>query len=504
MTKRNTKNNGLSRRDVLKGAAGVFAAGGLVAGCDEDDGDGHEFDELELEGDRGPSLDPAECEGGAALSPQELLAPIDHIVVLMMENRSFDHMFGSLSLLEGRTDVDGLKGGETNPGANGEDVEVFHLDTRQKLHHLPHKWEPMHDAFNDGRNDGFVLAHHEANKEESLTAGPEVMGFLKREDVPVMYELADHYSLCDRWFCSVMGPTWPNRFFMHAASSGGRQSNRPKFFLDSVWGKLRDKDLKGKNYFSDLPWAAAAMGKIRGFSRLSSFFKDAQNGELPDFSIIDPGFFFSTSDHPKEVGGDSDHPEMGPNVNLGQILISTIYKALAEGPKWNNTLLCITYDESGGFFDHVPPPKTVDERDEFRQLGFRVPGLVIGPHVRRGCINSNQFEHSSIIATATEKWGLDPINDRVRASNDLSSCIHPDLLDNPQPGIDLPRIDVDEDDLIRKLQPVDTQPEMKLLADSGQIPSELDLRGDIKTEVRDLIHKAREYDLVRDVFKARG
>ena len=126
--------------------------------------------------------------------------------------------------------------------------------------------------------------------------------------------------------------------------------------MDSVWDRLRSADLKGLNYFSDLPWAAAAMGKLRGFSRMKSFFEDCESGDLPEFSILDPGFFSSTSDHPKEFGGDSDHPEMGPNVNLGQLLISTIYRALAESPKWNKTLFMITYDESGGFYDHVPRP----------------------------------------------------------------------------------------------------------------------------------------------------
>jgi phospholipase C len=487
-----TKHNGVSRRTILKGA-GAVAAGGITVGCGDVQYDGGDDDFRD-----------AMCEGGADLDPDQLLAPVENIVVLMMENRSFDHQFGSLSLLEGREDVDGLKGGESNPGANNEKVEIFHLDQFRKLHHLPHNWDPMHSAFNGGKMDGFVKAHHEANKAETLEAGPEVMGFLTRDDLPISYTLADNYTLCDRYFCSVMGPTWPNRFYLHAASSGGRKTNHPKFFMKNIWGALKDKDVRGVNYFSDLPWAAAALGKFTGFSRMSSFFEDAEKGKLPPFSILDPGFFSSTSDHPKEFGGDSDHPEMGPNTNLAQLLIATIYKALANSPQWNKTMFIITYDESGGFYDHVAPPSVMDERSEFQQLGFRVPTLVIGPHVRSGCINNNLFEHASVIATATTKWGLEPLNARVDSSLDLSSCIHPDFIGKPNAPIDLPQIEIDEGRLIEKLELLDTQPELRLAADSGDMPRELDLRSEFRQSVRELVRKGTEYGIVHPVkqFKA--
>ncbi len=485
----------LTRRAILRGSGalgmGSLAAAGL--GCNEGGGPGLD-----------PMLRHAECIGGPAMSADELLAPVENIVVLMMENRSFDHMYGSLSLMEGRDDVDGLLGNESNPTHDGGTADIFELDPFQKLHHLPHKWEPMHDAFNDGVNDGFVKAHHEANKHETLTAGPEVMGFLQRRDMEIMYALADNYTLCDQWHCSVMGPTWPNRFFMHAGQSGGRKTNHPKFFMDSIWGRLRDADIEGTNYFTDLPWAAAAMGKLRGFSRLSSFFEDAERGRLPAFSILDPGFFSSSSDHPREFGGDSDHPEMGPNVNLGQLLVATIYRALAESPQWNKTMFIITYDESGGFYDHVAPPTTIDQRGEFQQLGFRVPSLVIGPHVRSGCVNNNLFEHCSILSTAQRRFGLESLNQRVDVTADLSSAINPDYVNNPQAAITLPEVEIDEDRLIEKLLPVDTQPELGLIADAGGIPAEFDRRADFKSDVRGLVHKARDYGLVHSVseFKA--
>lgn len=493
----------VSRRNILRGSAAMATS--LSMGCDTPEG-------------------AAGFRQGA-----DLLANVEHIVVLMMENRSFDHYFGALTLPtnhenpelqgEGRqllafdrnanplqqdpdgVMVTGLTGDETNPGAEGETVNLFHLDRRQKLHHLPHKWEPMHDAFNGGKMDGFVKAHHEANKHESLTAGPEVMGIHKREDIPVLYELADNYTLCDRYFCSVMGPTWPNRFFLHAASSGGRKTNKPRPFLDTVWGALDDEGLDGINYFSDMPWATGGMFKMRGLRTMGTFFEHCAEDRLPPFSILDPGFFFAMSDHPgerlsRDFGGNSAHPEMGPNNNLADVLIATIYAALANSPAWERTLFLITYDESGGFHDHVPPPMVNDERDEFRQLGFRVPTLVIGPHVKQGFIDHTQLEHSSVAATLTSRFGIEALNKRVETSNDFSNAIDPELLDNPSAPITLPKVQIDEDELIQKLELIETQHELAFMADNGETPAQYDLRKRHREEVTMLINKAKDFDLI--------
>ena len=460
------------------------------------------------------------------------LSNIDHFVVLMMENRSFDHYFGALTLPERATDaafgqgtkehlgldedplaadpagdrVIGLTGDETNPGPDGAPVGIHHLDRRRALHHLPHKWEPMHQGFNNGAMDGFVMAHHEANLEAG-DAGPEAMGYHNETDIPVLYKLAEEYTLCDRYFCSVMGPTWPNRFFLHACTSGGRQTNKPRPFLDTIWGRLKDEGLKGRNYFSDLPWASAGFFKLRGLRTLSRFFKDCADGDLPDFSILDPGFFFATSDHPDErpirqgdrldrdFGGNSAHPEMGPNNNLADILIATIYKAIAESPQWKNTALIITYDESGGFHDHVAPPKVHDERDEFRQLGFRVPTLVIGPWMKRGFMDHTQLEHCSVAATIDARFGTEPLNRRAEESNTFANAIDPTLTD-PRDPVELPKVEVDLDELIQHLEINPTQKEMGLLADNGATPGHLDLRRRHKEEMKILFDTARDFDLV--------
>ncbi|MFZ6185735.1 alkaline phosphatase family protein [Nannocystis pusilla] len=394
------------------------------------------------------------------LSPEELLAGIEHVVVLVMENRSFDHYFGSLDFLEGRV-VDGLNGDEWNPSIGLGDVTVFKLDEFQPQD-PPHEWDECHTQFNLGDCNGFVFE----NEKKNPGYGEQVMGYHVREQIPVLYALADNFALCDRWFCSVMGPTWPNRYYVHACSSDGGKSNFPSPFLQTLWHACDDAGVTSRIYFTDVPWVAGAFplvptvwGKladgIDGFSldaltnpnNLDRFFADAAAGALPNFTIIDPGFT-SNDDHP-------DH-----DIQLGQILIGAIYKALAEGPGWEKTLFIITYDEHGGFYDHVPPPTTVDDEPEFTQMGFRVPSLVIGPRVRKGCVVSTQFEHCSIGATLMRRFGIAALNDRMATANDVSSCINPEYLSDPQPGPPIPLVDVSIDRITARVGRTTSQHEL--------------------------------------------
>ncbi|MCA9661503.1 MAG: alkaline phosphatase family protein [Myxococcales bacterium] len=377
---------------------------------------------------------PDECMDGAGGDPETLLAGIDHIVVLMMENRSFDHYFGARKLVEGEAS-NGLSGDESNPTYEGEDIQVFKMNDFEPKD-PPHGWESCHFQFNLGDNNGFVVENEKANPGFEA----QVMGYHVRDQLPALYELADNFTNCDNWYASVMGPTWPNRFYLNAATSGGEKDNFPNPLLKTIWHLLVDADVSSRIYFTDVPWVAGSFPLVPtvwsrfaegygGFNiatltnpyKLDNFFDDCEAGTLPAVSFLDPGFT-SNDDHP-------DH-----NIQLGQVLIGSIYKALAESPLWEKCLLVITYDEHGGFFDHVAPPKTIDEDVEFRQLGFRVPGLVIGPHVRRGCVNSTQFEHISVLTTIAKRFKLPWLNERHEKANDLSPCIHPDYVDNPQPA----------------------------------------------------------------------
>lgn len=370
----------------------------------------------------------SDCESSDEASFDALFAGIDHIVVLMMENRSFDHVFGALALLEGRT-VDGLTGRESNPDGNGDPVAVFPLGEANVEGDPSHSWEGSRAQWNEGANDGFVQSFEN-------TGGPvpeQVMGYYDRARLPVSYALADHYALCDRYFASVMGPTWPNRFHANLGTSNGTMSNDAVSDLPSIFDRLDEAGVSNVYYNAGIPFAFT-FGKTEGFGTMAEFFDAAAAGTLPSFCMVDPIFTVG------ENLGNDDHPPVDPS--FGQAFIASVYQALANSPSWNNTLLVLTYDEHGGFFDHVAPPETTDDIPEFRQLGFRVPTVVIGPRVRRGCVTSTVLDHVAIVATVTRKWGLAPLSSRADASADFSVCLDPAFIDDPQPPAPIPALAV--------------------------------------------------------------
>ncbi|MBX3190805.1 MAG: alkaline phosphatase family protein [Labilithrix sp.] len=357
------------------------------------------------------------------LSARELLAGIDHIVVLMMENRSFDHFLGALALdagYAGKATVEGLAGTETNPAPDGSPVQVFKMSNFTP-EDPPHGWEACHAQYNAGQNDGFVKAHVGASQDE-------VMGYHDRSQIPLYYWFADNFAICDSWFASVLGPTWPNRFYLHATTSKGKTSNSP--FLtgapDTIWDRLKDKKLTFKNYAAGATtwYVGGFVGKLLSLNPsagIGEFFTAAKNGTLPSFSIIDPDYMAS-----------DDHPSH--NIQRGQAFVASVYKALADGPAWNKTLFIITYDEHGGFFDHVAPPVAVDDLADFQRQGFRVPAFVIGPTVKKGYVCKTQLEHSSVAATLKTRFDIKSLSKRMDAASDVSDCIDPAKVRSKSPS----------------------------------------------------------------------
>jgi len=476
----------ITRRDALRGLG--VAAGTVVLGCGSGDPAG-DVDPGSIDaaaGDApgtppdGPDLDAREIDAGPPIdapSADDLLAPIDTFVVLMMENRSFDHYLGALQLHEGLA-CDGLAGTMSNPAPNGATVYVHRLDDFTP-EDPPHGWDACHQQWNQGANDGFVRAHAGASQ-------TDVMGYHVRSQLPITYALADGGAICDRWFCSLLGPTWPNRFYLHGASSNGTKSNVPALGFRSIFQQLDGAGLSHKNYFHDIAWAVGGYAKLAGNAPIEDFFADAAAGTLPRFSIIDPKFF--------GTGANDDHPDH--DIRLGQALIASVVRALGSSPQWSRCLLVITYDEHGGFFDHVPPPTTTDERADFRQLGFRVPSLVIGPGVRRGQVVSTTFEHASVIATVTRRFGLTPLNDRVSATADLSSCLDPQWLGNPQPAPTLPALTLSRA-AVHARPATAAHQELAAVIDAMKLPPHLDRRTR-SAEVTDaFLHHAARVGAIR-------
>lgn len=440
----------MTRRQAL----GILGGLTMVAGCRSEETE----ESPEQEADFSRSCAEERLRSSATTAP-EALRRYEHIVVLMMENRSFDHYFGHLSMPrelggEGRTDVDGLRGDEVQylyrPGSDGNEAfRLFHAATR-KLGDIAHGWDDCHTQFNGGAMNGFIQAHFaDLQKADQAECGRhcadlgDPMAYYKREDTPVLHQLFDNYALCDRWFSSVMGPTWPNRFYLHAGTSMGIKKNK-RMHTDSepndpeetrtIWHELRSKCVEAVNYSMDVAWNVGGFGVFNSTPTRSvykqatppqgkggapanppeSFEEACERGTLPSVSIIDPAFIFAPCD---------DHPPH--DIKAGQAFISSIYKLLTKNPKqWEKTLFIVTYDEHGSFYDHVRPPVCADdERPEFRQLGFRVPSLVIGPYVKKNHVSHVQYDHTSFLSTVTRRFGLTPLNRRVSSANDVSDCI---------------------------------------------------------------------------------
>lgn len=375
----------------------------------------------------------------------ENLKKIEHIVVLMLENRSFDHMLGYLSLEAGRTDVEGLKAGMSND-AGGKTYSSKHLP---ETHPPNPKWDPDHSSeatdkqINGGKMDGFAASFAETLAGRGVT-DPDpgmVMGYYNATDLPVYDHLAKHFCVCDRWHSSVPGATWPNRLYAVAGSADGSRDDRPippplydkpsfvrhleAAHVDWRWytygfGTLRCVDaqylLGHREHFAyvertKLPLDVRLEEELLLDEDSASFIEDAQRGKLAPVSWIDPNFKDFNLAHAQS---NDDHPPS--DVGAGQELALLVYNAVASGPKWKETLLLVTYDEHGGFYDHVAPPQAADDDPKmFGSYGVRVPALVVSPWVKPGSASSILFDHTSIIKTILSKF----------ASGELAHLPHP-------------------------------------------------------------------------------
>jgi phospholipase C len=407
-----------------------------------------------------------------ATQPTRDWQPIEHIVVLMMENRSFDHVLGSLTLLEGRDDVDGLLASHANPGPSGP-IPV-HPATSWCVGDPPHSWTSSRVQFAGGTNQGFVQAYVDRHGADDAAIP---MGFYTRRELPISYALADAYTICDQWFCSLLTSTWPNRLY----SLGGQSEGMPHndfpgggftYNMRTIFDQLDEAGVSWGSYYSAAPflWTFERFRNRDELRLIEEFFEDCRDGTLPAVSWIDPAWAVN-DDHPPA------HPQMG------QLLIASIHAALAASPAWDRTLLLITYDENGGFYDHVPPPKAVDERasEGFDQLGFRVPTFAIGPWVRRGHTSKLLYDHTSALTLIQDRFGLGPLTERNAAANGLEDVLDWSRLFLGQPAepTTLPVLEFSEEQILTQCQggPGSTgQPELEALLDATAAPARIDRR----------------------------
>ncbi|HJR06147.1 MAG TPA: alkaline phosphatase family protein [Pyrinomonadaceae bacterium] len=380
---------------------------------------------------------------------QDNLNKIEHIVVLVMENRSFDHMLGYLKLEGGRDDVDGLTAGMSNTH-KGKTYPIHHLQQTA----FGHDQDPCHDGDCvteqlSGGNGGFVSNYaktHPNDPDPGL-----VMGYYNGANLPVYDHLAREFTICDRWFCSVDGATWPNRLYAVTGRADGKKVNKkvPLYSLPSFVRHLDAQKVSWRWYCHDIAtlratddrYRVGSFGHFAYFDRRTllsrkSFLDDAASGNLAAVSWIDPNFVDLSVIGPS--GSNDDHPPS--DVVAGQELILKLYNAVINGPKWNKTLLVIIYDEHGGFYDHVPTQAAADDNPNFRTYGVRVPALIVSPFVERGKASNTVFDHTSIIKTILLRFckradGTIPdMGARVNAANHLGSLLTQSTARQPPPA----------------------------------------------------------------------
>jgi phospholipase C len=406
------------------------------------------------------------------------LSSINHIVLLMLENRSFDHMLGFLytaskNVSPAGQPFDGLTGAESNPGAKNKPVKVFQLEPSTPEAYFMPGSDPGegYTATNTqlfgsttaptpptATNQGFVsdfiyTLGWESSEGWSILPGTvanDIMGIFTPEMLPVLSGLARGYAVCDQWFGSVPTETLPNRAFALSATSQGHMNDTTKSFTSpSIFGQLSAQNIDWAIYgYTSPPLTQQTFSDVKAapethFGLFTDFKAAAAAGTLKPFTFLEPSW---------GAAGNSQHPNY--NVALGEQLIHDVYYALRNGPNWDQTLLIVTYDEHGGCFDHVPPPTTATPPDntageygfDFKRFGPRVPAVLVSPLIAAGTVfrvaaGATPLDHTSVLKTVEKRWGVPALTKRDAAAVDIGNVLTlaKPRTDDPLAGVVVPQ-----------------------------------------------------------------
>lgn len=388
-----------------------------------------------------PGALPAETLGAEIPVGKDL--PIDTIVVLMQENRSFDHYFGHFGRYAGRTDVTAAPEDASNPERSGPASSARHA-WQHAPHHCfldtAHSWQANRTQLADGRMDGFFEASHEVKGEvlpdptAALKSGERAMWWYDERDIPYYYALAKAFALGDHYFASVLGPTWPNRMYLFAGTSFGLGANT---FPDVSHLPFPERDAVVLDQLDRrrVDWIFYTAGGPPGVSAIlapqlhtrwgrdvvrpiDELYADAAAGRLPPVVFVDPNFL-RTGD----PEGNDEHPPS--HLQVGQRFVAGVLSALMKGPQWGRMAIFLTYDEHGGLYDHLAPPPACPPDDArprdksgapldgaFDRYGFRVPLLVVSPWVKRGHVSHAVLDHTSLLRFIQARHGLPALTAR--------------------------------------------------------------------------------------------
>jgi phospholipase C len=406
-----------------------------------------------------------------------LLSSIQHIVVLMLENRSFDHMLGFLysdsdNISPTGDAFEGLTGDESNPGTKSEAVSVYEIQESSSYSYYQPGADPGegYTATNsqlfgtnaapvppDATNQGFVTDFNytlgwETTEKWSILPGTtanSIMGMFTPAMLPILSGLARGFAVCDQWFASLPTETLPNRAFVNAGTSQGHMDDTTtSYTCPTIFGLLTTNQISWSIYgYTDPPltrqnFPDTINAPDSNFGLFSDFQQAAAAGTLASYVFLEPSW---------DSAGNSQHPNF--DVALGEQLIHDVYYALRNGPNWNQTLLIITYDEHGGCYDHVAPPTNAVPPDnsvgedgfDFKRFGLRVPTVLVSPLIEAGTVfrvpaNSMPLDHTSVLKTIENRWSLPNLTARDRAAPDISAVLtlSTPRTDDPLAGVTAP------------------------------------------------------------------
>jgi len=398
----------MSRRAFLTSAATAASAAAL--GCD----------------DRWivpPSL--AEVAGGGLLDPAS--CGIDHVIVFMMENRSFDHFLGWLS------GADGRQAGLTYVDSAGVSHATYPLapDYQGCSYADPdHSYAGGRVEYNGGACDGWLRANDIFS-----------IGYYRQQDLAFLGRAVPDWTSFDQYFCAILGPTFPNRIYQHAGQTDRIENSFDISQLPTIWDRLAAQGVSGRYYYSDVPFLGLWGAKYTPISRtIDVFYADCALGTLPAVAFVDGSFLQELTG----TGAD-DHPY--GDIRAGEAMMNRIYTAVTRSPAWSRTVFVINFDEWGGFFDHVPPPVApIPPADQAAgnadgRRGFRTPTLLISPFARRAHTSHVLYDHTSVLRMIEWRWGLDPLTVRDATANNLADELDFTQVDpTPPPVYSVPAV----------------------------------------------------------------
>jgi phospholipase C len=355
-------------------------------------------------------------------------AQVDTVVVLMLENHSFDNILGLLPYqVPARRGVDGLPGDGHVPTASnldrsGKPVRAFHLPDNCPSTGLTQAWDASHAQYDNGRNDGFVT--------NVGTSTP--MGYFDSSDLPVTYALASQFPISERYFASTLCQTEPNRRFLFAGTASGVISDQAQTFTvaaanGTIFDRLDAAKISWLDYYDNAP-SPFYLPNVRNnplqaarMVKNPQFFSDAAAGRLPQVSFVEPNYNYQSEENPQDVG-------------YGEQFLAQVVAACTSSPQWRSLALFVTYDEHGGFYDHVPPPSVIPPDDippdlkgenqsapgGYDRYGFRVPFIVVSPWARPNYVSRVVADHTSILSFIEHRWNLPALTRRDANAWNLS------------------------------------------------------------------------------------